>query len=85
MEYFDLYLIHFPISLKYIDPSVRYPPEWKFNERMEPDMTVTFEQTWHAMESLVDDKLVKNIGSCNVGCDKIQDVWSYARIKPAVL
>lgn len=28
IDYFDLYLIHFPISLKYVDPSVRYPPGW---------------------------------------------------------
>ena len=25
---FDLFLVHFPISLKYVDPSERYPPEW---------------------------------------------------------
>ena len=28
LEYLDLYLIHFPISLKYVDPATRYPPEW---------------------------------------------------------
>jgi len=28
IEYFDLFLIHFPISLQYVDPSHRYPPEW---------------------------------------------------------
>lgn len=27
LDYLDLYLIHFPISLKYVDPKVRYPPE----------------------------------------------------------
>jgi D-xylose reductase len=52
---------------------------------MEPDMTVTYEQTWHAMEELVDEKLTKNIGACNIGCDKIMDVLKYARIKPAIL
>ena len=24
----DLYLIHFPVSLEYVDPAHRYPPEW---------------------------------------------------------
>ena len=48
-------------------------------------MTVTYEQTWHAMEGLVDEKLTKNIGACNIGCDKIMDVLKYARIKPAIL
>ena len=28
LEYFDLYLIHFPVSLAYVDPSHRYPPGW---------------------------------------------------------
>ena len=47
LDYLDLYLIHFPISLKYVDPKVRYPPEWihdpnSANPRMEPDHTVTY-------------------------------------------
>lgn len=25
---FNRYLIHFPIALEYVDPSVRYPPRW---------------------------------------------------------
>lgn len=28
LEYFDLYLIHFPISLEDVDISAKYPPEW---------------------------------------------------------
>lgn len=28
IDYFDLFLVHFPISLKYVDPDHRYPPEW---------------------------------------------------------
>ncbi len=37
------------------------------------------------MESLVREGLVRNIGVCNVGCDKLQDILKYAKIKPAVL
>jgi len=90
LDYLDLYLIHFPISLKYVDPEVRYPPEWihdpnSTNPRMEPDHTVTYQQTWEAMEQLVRDGLVRNIGVSNVGCVKIIDVIKYAKIKPSVL
>jgi len=28
IDSFDLFLIHFPISLAYVDPAHRYPPEW---------------------------------------------------------
>lgn len=28
LEYFDLFLIHFPIALKFVDLEHRYPPEW---------------------------------------------------------
>lgn len=37
------------------------------------------------MEKLVDDGLVKQIGISNFSCKKIDDLLSYARIKPAVL
>jgi len=49
------------------------------------DAGVTYEQTWHAMEELVREGLVRNIGVSNVGTQKIRDVLSYAKIKPAVL
>lgn len=28
LDYFDLYLIHFPISLEDVDIKAKYPPEW---------------------------------------------------------
>ncbi len=28
LDYLDLYLIHFPISLKFVPFEKRYPPEW---------------------------------------------------------
>lgn len=28
IDYFDLYIVHFPVALEYVDPSVRYPPGW---------------------------------------------------------
>jgi len=75
VDYLDLYLIHFPISLKYVDPSVR-PASWIHDPtvnkpRMELDLTVTYQQTWAAMEELVKEGLVKNIGVSNIGCDKL--------------
>ena len=89
LEYLDLYLIHFPISLKYVPFEKRYPPEWFYdpdadNPKMEL-IEVSVQSTWQAMESLVEEGLVKNIGLSNFNCQGIRDVLSYARIKPAVL
>jgi len=31
LEYLDLFLIHFPIALKYVPVDIRYPPEWFYD------------------------------------------------------
>lgn len=87
LTYLDLYLIHFPISLKFVPFEQKYPGEWTHpdDNKMVPDHGVTYEETWHAMEDLVDKKLVKDIGVSNVMSSKIVDILKYCRIKPAVL
>lgn len=89
LDYLDLYLIHFPIALKYVDFDTRYPPEWFFdpaaeNPGMEID-AVPLHETWCAMEELVSAGLVKEIGVCNYNSGLIHDLHSYAKIKPAML
>jgi len=86
LEYLDVYLIHFPIALKYVPFEVRYPPEWKFEDKMEPDTTgITYQQTYAAMEALVKKGLVKDIGVSNIGVSMIRQVMAYATIKPSIL
>ena len=89
LDYFDLYLIHFPIALQYVDINDRYPPEWIFNPQddnptMELD-SVPLSETWAAMESLVENQLARQIGVCNYSAVLLNDLMSYARIKPAML
>ena len=88
-DYLDLYLIHFPISLKYVDFDTRYPPEWIFdpiaeNPRMHID-PVPLSETWHAMEGLVEKGHVKEIGVCNYNSSLLHDLNAYSSIKPAML
>ena len=89
LDYLDLYLIHFPISLKFVPFDVRYPPEWIYDPSAEEKrmefQPVSVRDTWAAMESLVDKGLVRNIGLSNWNCQGLRDVLTYARIKPAVL
>eukprot|EP00929_Paragymnodinium_shiwhaense_P014771 TRINITY_DN122732_c0_g1_i1.p1 TRINITY_DN122732_c0_g1~~TRINITY_DN122732_c0_g1_i1.p1 ORF type:complete len:715 (+),score=198.73 TRINITY_DN122732_c0_g1_i1:75-2219(+) len=89
LDYLDLYLVHFPIAMKFVPFETRYPPEWIHDPssptpRMEED-AVPFRETWEAMEELVREGLVKNIGVANMGAAMLRDVLSYAKIKPAVL
>lgn len=89
LDHLDLYLIHFPIALAFVPFERRYPPEWLHDpEAPEPRMRpapVAIHETWRAMETLVRDGLVRNIGVCNFGCSLLRDLLAYAEIRPAVL
>jgi len=85
IDYFDLYLIHFPISLKYVEPSHRYPPEWWNDERGVDLANIPLQETWVEMEKLVDAGLTKNIGLSNTPGALLFDVLRYARHPPQVL
>jgi D-xylose reductase len=89
LDYLDLYLIHFPIALRYIPMDVRYPPGW-FDavDVADPKMVldkVPISETWAAMEELQRAGLVKNIGVCNFGTALLQDLLNYADQPPSVL
>jgi D-xylose reductase len=89
VDYLDLYLIHFPISLKYVDPQTRYPAGWFYdpeatNPKMEVD-AVPIRETWEAMQDLVKAGLVRQIGVSNFNVSLIRDILSYATIRPSVL
>ena len=88
MDYLDLYLIHFPIALKYVGISERYPAEWVYSledKVMVEDEHVSYRETWEAMEELVKEGLVRNIGCCNIGTAMIRELLTYCTIQPAVL
>lgn len=89
LDYLDLYLIHFPIAMKYIPFDERYPAGWFADPEAEkPAMElakVPLIETWKAMEDLVDKQLVHRIGVCNYNTGLMHDLLSYARIKPAML
>ena len=89
LDYLDLYLVHFPIAQKFVPFEERYPPAWFFdpdaaNPKIEP-APVTIRETWEAMEQLVRDGLVKNIGVCNFGTSLLRDLINGAEIRPSVL
>lgn len=89
LDQLDLYLVHFPISLRHVPFERRYPPEWLFDPaapdpRMEFD-PVPMATTWSAMEGLADAGLTRNVGVCNMTTGMLRDLMAGARIPPAVL
>ena len=89
LDYLDLYLIHFPIALRYVDFEERYPPAWIYDPNaVKPSMeldAVPLHETWAAMEDLVESGLVKQIGVCNFTSGLLIDLMAYSTIKPAML
>ncbi len=89
LDYLDLYLIHFPLSQRFVPFAKRYPPGWIFdpdatNPRVEED-PVPLAQTWHAMEQLRADGMVREIGVCNFGTALLRDLLASASDPPSVL
>ena len=89
LDYLDSFLIHFPIAQPYVPFETRYPPEW-LDDPQAANATmkiaaVPLYQTWQAMEALVEQGLVKNIGVCNYNSGLLNDLMAYATIKPAEL
>jgi diketogulonate reductase-like aldo/keto reductase len=84
LDYLDLYLVHWPIAWEYtgVDLSIPCPRDEITNEIK--FAKVTLQETWQAMEELVDAGLVKSIGVSNYSYPLLLDLLSYARIKPVV-
>ena len=79
LEYLDLYLIHWPFPNFHApgcDVTSRSPDA-------KPYIHENFMKTWRQLEKLVDDGLVRHIGTSNMTVPKLKLVLSDARIKPA--
>ena len=88
LDYIDLYLIHFPISLQFVSFKDQYPPGWIINSKKNNIMKidpVPLSETWQGMEELVQAGLVRHIGICNYNSGLLNDLMAYASIKPAML
>ena len=84
----DLYLVHWPFAWQYIGPDLEWGPD---NSRMPVDVhgdalmaNVPLQETWRAMEELVELGLVREIGVSNFNVQALTDLLTYARIRPSV-
>ena len=77
----DLYLVHTPFAFKPgDDQDPRHP-----HGAVVYDDGVTLEETWAAMEALVDEGLSRAIGLSDIDVEGTRRIVDAARIKPAVV
>src|SRR3984957_12239679 len=81
LDYLDLYLIHTPFAFK---PGDEQDPRDESGKVIYDD-GVTLQDTWGALESLVDRGRCKAIGLSDVNVEKTKEIYQSARIKPAVV
>lgn len=78
LDYLDLYLVHWPVS---IQKGVNFPSKaGDFLSYQESPLT----KTWECMENLMDKRLTKHIGVSNFNTRKLEEILSSARILPEV-
>jgi alcohol dehydrogenase (NADP+) len=78
LDYLDLYLIHWPVSVK---KGIDYPSRAEdFLRYEESPLTAT----WESMEKLVEKGLTKHIGVSNFNILRLEEILSSARILPEV-
>ncbi|GJZ03277.1 D-galacturonate reductase-like protein [Tanacetum coccineum] len=76
LEYVDLYLIHWPITL--------HSDEFKVPVPKESIAAINIKDVWEGMEKCQDLGLTKSIGVSNFGPRLIEEILSFAKISPAV-
>jgi len=82
LDYVDLYLIHLPVGLKYVDDVTLFPME---GDSVALDLTTDHLKVWKSMEAQVTAGRAKAIGLSNFNEAQIERIVGAAKIKPANL
>jgi len=82
--YLDLYLIHWPSAIKPDRKEDGLPKEWALNSKGKPDTDYELSEnhipTWRAMEKLVEEGKVKNIGVSNFNIRRTRNLMKEAKV-----
>ncbi|KAJ9708661.1 hypothetical protein PVL29_000605 [Vitis rotundifolia] len=76
LDYLDLYLIHWPVSLK--------PGKYELPVNVDDHLPIDLGSVWKAMEDCQKLGLTKAIGVSNFSCQKLEELLQTASILPAV-
>jgi len=83
LDYVDLYLIHFPAGLKYVNDELLYPKTEDGSVVL--DLNTDLVAVWKEVEAQVDAGRARSIGISNFNPTQIEKVLKSARIPPANL
>lgn len=86
LDYLDLYLVHHPYAWEFAGLNIAEDTWVKRDDsgNIMYGKGVSLQNTWQAMEELVDSGIVRNIGVSNYSAALLCDLLQYARIHPAV-
>lgn len=85
LTHLDLYLIHWPLAWEYTNVACEpLIPTDKNGIVQMSSSRCSLQDTWGAMEKLVEDGLCKSIGVSNFSSAQLADLISYARVQPSV-
>ncbi|XP_075656993.1 (1S)-1,7-diacetoxy-luvungin A aldo-keto reductase-like [Castanea sativa] len=76
LEYIDLYLVHWPVSVK--------PGEYELPVKKKDLLPIDIKSVWEAMEECQKLGLAKSIGVSNFSCKKLETLLATAQIPPTV-
>ncbi|CAL8098943.1 unnamed protein product [Orchesella dallaii] len=83
IDYVDLYLIHWPIGLQFVNEDEFVPRDKNGNLLF--DFSTNISAIWEVMESMVDCGKAKAIGLSNFNQEQIERILKSCRIPPANL
>ncbi|CAO3699482.1 hypothetical protein G6F70_000056 [Rhizopus microsporus] len=83
IEYIDLYMLHWPVALN-PEPGVMIPLRPDGSRDIDEQLKGRFEDTWAAMEKLLETGKVKNLGVANFSIPNLERLLKTAKVIPAV-
>ena len=72
------------LGCKYLDLLLVHWPDAFIPGTEDIDTEITIQETWAAMEALVEEGIVRHIGVSNFSLKQVEDVLSFAKIAPVV-
>lgn len=79
VHHLNLFLMHFPVSFEHTAEAI--PKDQSGRVKLD---NVSLEETWRAMERCMKDGMTRALGVANFTLDQLQQLYSFAEIKPAV-